>query len=70
MMLAFEIRPVDSAPDLLELVLMPATGVTTSIVLSRANLTTFSARLQANATTIAPVSCALLQKTKMVIDNE
>jgi len=70
MMLAFEIKPVDLAPDLLELVLMPANGVKTSIILSRANLTTFSSNLQAVATKIAPSSCALLQKTKMVINNE
>jgi hypothetical protein len=70
MMLAFEIKPVDFAPDLVELVLSPVNGVKTSIVLSRVDLATFSTNLKTKASMIMPSSCALLQKTKMVINNE
>lgn len=69
-MLAFEIKPVDFAPDLVELILSPASGVKTSIILTRGDLEAFSANLQAKATILRPISCALLQKTKMTINHE
>lgn len=69
-MLAFDLhRPLDQ-PDLVELVLWPAPGVETRILLTRADLRRFGTALQARAELAVPARCALLQTTRMTINNE
>jgi hypothetical protein len=69
-MLAFDIRPTDISADLVELVLWPASGVETRMILTRADLRRFSANLSTRAEVAVPATCALLQTTRMTIRNE
>jgi hypothetical protein len=70
MMLAFDLRAPACRRDLVELRLRPDIGQPTTILLTRADLRRFTTELSLQAEIAVPATCALLQTTRMTIDNE